>query len=36
MEQVTIKGAFFWDCSGMRIHGICGNCVLLGPILIQE
>ena len=24
------------DYSGMRIHGIGGNCVLLGPILIPE
>ena len=30
------QGAFFWDYSGMRIHGIGGNCVLLGPILIPE
>ena len=28
--------SFFWDYSGMRIHGIGGNCVLLGPILIPE
>ena len=32
----AFKSAFFWDYSGMRIHRISGNCVLLGPILIPE
>ena len=27
---------FFWGYSGMRIHGIGNNCVLLGRILIPE
>ena len=32
----NLFGALFWDYSGIRIHGIGGNCVLLGPILIPE
>ena len=32
----NLLGALFWDYSGIRIHGIGGNCVLLGPILIPE
>ena len=32
----NIKDAFSWNYSGMRIHGIDSNCVLLGPILIPE
>ena len=34
--QVNSKGVFFWDYSGMRPHGMDGNCVLFGPILIPE
>ena len=30
------KGAFFWDYSGMSLHGIDGRCVLLGGIPIPE
>ena len=30
-KKTLPKAAFFWDYSGMRIHGIDGNCVLLGP-----
>ena len=30
------EGSFFLDYSEMRIHGIGGNLVLLGPVLIPE
>ena len=31
-----IKGAFFWDYSGIGILGIDGICVLLGAIKLSE
>ena len=31
-----IKGAFFWDYSGIGILGIDGICVLLGAIPFSE
>ena len=32
----VVKGAFFWDYSGIGILGISGICVLLGAILFSE
>ena len=36
MPKADIKGAFFWDYSGIGILGIDGICVLLGAIPFSE